>query len=285
MSERPTAGRPAVPTMSDRAAIPAGLRQGDGVFETLRTYSGRPFLLDRHLDRLLRGARAIGLAPLPSLEAMRRACRAALSRSTPGPRSVEQVLRPMIYAAREGAQFRVPVEPATPLGTSAGHRGIRVGLSAYRHPGPYLVPPGSREPVKWLARGPLSHALREARALGWEEALLEDATGRLIEGTRSNLLAVVEGDLISPGPESFALPGITRAVVLEEARRRGLRVRERRIGRRELGRASEVMLTSSLMGLASVARVDGLWPGKRPFRSPIAVELRDGYADRVRAKE
>jgi branched-subunit amino acid aminotransferase/4-amino-4-deoxychorismate lyase len=190
----------------------------------------------------------------------------------------------MIYATDSGAEFRVIVEPVAPSRASGRTRGMRVGLSAYRHPGPYLVPPGSTAPVKWLARGPLAHALREARRLGWEEAILEDAEGRLIEGTRSNLLAVVGGVLVSPGPESFALPGITREVVLEEAHRAGLRVEERGLRRAELPHTSEVMLTSSLMGLASVATVDGLWAGRRSPCGPVAAALRGAYRDRVRAK-
>lgn len=270
---------------SARGAIPAGLRTGDGLFETLRTYSGRPFLLDRHLDRLRRGARAIGLTPLPSMAAMRRACEAALDRARRRSPRTEWIVRPMIYASATGAEFVVSVDPFPTGRTGRAPRRVPVGISSYRHPGPYLVPPGSTEPVKWLARGPLAHALREARRRRWEEGLLEDGAGRPIEGTRSNLLVALEGVLISPGPESGALPGITRAVVLEEARRQGLAVLERAPSREELGQASEVMITSSLMGLVSVSRVEGRWPGSRSTRTPIASALRRAYAARVRANE
>jgi branched-subunit amino acid aminotransferase/4-amino-4-deoxychorismate lyase len=116
------------------------------------------------------------------------------------------------------------------------------------------------------------------------EAILPDDDDRLIEGTRSNLLAVVDGGLIAPGSESYALPGITRGVALEEARALGLAVEERAIGREELPEVTELLLTSSLMGIVSVAWVERAWSRTGASRAPVGSRLRRSYAARVRAQ-
>lgn len=271
-------GRPTVAT-----DLPAGLRGGDGVFETLRTYAGEPFLLGRHLARLRRGARAIGLAPVPTAAALAERCAAALASAKRIGRGAEWVLRPMIFASSAGAVVRVTVEPLS-LRRGAKHdAGLVAGVSRYRHPGPYVVPPGAHAPVKWLARGPLAHALRDGRARGWDEALLLDDRGRFVEGTRSNLLAVVDGRLVAPGAESHALPGITREVALEDAHRLGLRVVERPIERAAALRASEVLLTSSLLGIASVRRVVGVGALPASGRGPVGDALKAAYRSRTMA--
>jgi len=187
----------------------------------------------------------------------------------------------MVYASVSGAETAVEVEPLAPSFRPPGGRRIVTGISSYSHPGPYLVPAGGTGPVKWLARGPLAHTLREARGRGWEEAILEDARGRAVEGTRSNLLVVNAGRLIAPGPESYALPGVTRGVVLEQARKLGVPVEERTPTRSELRTASEVMLTSSLLEIASVGRVQGRWRSPSPPTMPLANQFRQGYARRI----
>lgn len=271
--------------LSEGAVLPPGLRAGDGVFETLRTYGGVPFLLNEHLARLRRGAHAIGLSGVPSGSALREACEEALDQARRRGAAREWVLRPMLYASDERAGLRVDVDPCPPSPFPRRPQGLLVGISSYRHPGRYVVPPGATAPVKWLARGPLAHALRQAHARGWDEAILEDSDGRLIEGTRSNLLAWVDGLLVSPGPESYALAGITRSLVVRDARSLDLPVRERALSREELRSATEVMLTSSLLGVAPVRRIVGLWSERRPRARPIASRLVAAYQARLRHGE
>ncbi|MHB1435226.1 MAG: aminotransferase class IV [Thermoplasmata archaeon] len=256
--DRPAVGAP----RPGPTGLPPGLRMGDGVFETVRTYGGEPFELRRHLARLGRGARALGLPldlPIAKLE---RAGRAALAERRAEGSSGEWVLRIFAYASGEGASLALDVTPLVGSPGAVPGRSRVVGVSSYPHPGPYLVPPGAKAPVKWIARGPLAHALREATRRGWDEALLADSKGRFVEGTRSNLLALIDGRLVSPGGESFALPGVTRARALREARRAGIEIAERPIEAAELGSATELFLASTLLGIVAVDRVVGRW--RRP---------------------
>lgn len=262
---------------------PEGLRAGDGVFETLRTYRGEPFLLGRHLARLREGARAIRLTGIPSEAALRLDCLESLARARSAGRAAEWILRPMIYSTDGAASVSVAVAPL-PIGARRPRaNGLVVGVSSYPHPGRFLAPPGASAPVKWLGRGPLSHALRDARSRGWEEAILLDGEGRLVEGSRSNLLVVVDGILVSPGPESWALPGITRGVVLEEAHALGLQVEERAPTREEVKRATEAMLTSSLLEVAPVRRLVGVARWGSSKAGSVGPQLRRAYAARTGA--
>ncbi len=270
-----------------------GLRLGDGVFETLRTFGGAPFLLRAHLDRLRRGALAIGLREVPRTSELETVLRRSLASASPRTggrrprRPRELVVR---IALVEGGRrthllFMIEPLPRTPDHPMAP-RGVQVGTSRYPHPGTALVPPGSPGPVKWLGRGPQSHALRDARAHGWEEGLLCDGRGNYVEGTRSNLLAMVGNRLLAPGPRSGALSGITRELAVRGAAARGFKVVDRPVSPREIRRASEVLLTSSLLGVVAVRSLDGRPVGRRDASSgPLERALRDHFASRILQEE
>lgn len=238
--------------------LPPGLRVGDGVFETVRTYDGRPFRLPEHIARLLQGAAVIGLRGLPDPARVEREILRVLTRSQRTKRiSREWILRPAIFAEGPGWGFMVTVDPWSPPPRSDRAPGLRIGTSRTLHPGAYMVPPSTPMAVKWIARGPFAHALREARGKGWEEALLCDPHGQYIEGTRSNLILVTGRSLAAPGPLSGALPGITREAVLECATARGYSVEDRPIPHPELLGGDALFLTSTLLGLSLVGTVDG----------------------------
>ena len=234
------------------------LRLGDGVFETLRTWNGAPFLWRAHLDRMRKGARALHLQGLPSRLALERALLRALPPAPEGVPPSETTVRIALVQATPRAALLLQAEPMAPPATARRRheQGLDVGTSSYLHPGLGQVPPGATAPVKWLGRGWLAHALREARARGWAEALLPDPRGRLVEGTRSNLLVVSGRRLLAPGPASGALAGVTRALALRVARRGHWTEEDRAVAPDELRRASEVLLTSSLLGVAPVRSFD-----------------------------
>lgn len=233
-------------------SVPPGYRLGDGVFETIRTYYGKAFRLGTHLSRLLDGAKSIGLRSLPAYDAVLDEVSRTLEEKSSGNPGGEWVLRPTFFSDDQNWGFIIPIESWVPRNFSRGNDRISVGISEYRHPGRYLVPPSFEKQVKWLSRGPLSHALRDARDRGWEEALLLDPEQRVIEGSRSNVFAVYEGAITAPGVLSGAFPGITREVVLECAERRGMRISDKPVDLEELQDSGEVFLTSTLLGIAPV---------------------------------
>jgi branched-chain amino acid aminotransferase len=110
--------------------------------------------------------------------------------------------------------------------------------------------------VKVLAYPEAIIALAEARAAGADEALFLDTEGHLSEATASNLFLCVGDTLLTPPQSCGALPGLTRAAVLELAPALGLRATERAIEPHELAAAREAFLTSSLREIAPLVRVD-----------------------------
>ena len=246
-------------------SVPSGYRLGDGVFETIRTYGGRAFKLDAHVSRLMAGAKAIGLQDLPDYDIVVDEILRTLEERRLEILSEEWILRPTFFSDSASWGFVTPIESWNPAPDMNKNESISVGISPYIHPGRYLIPPSFEQQVKWLSRGPLSHALRDAKEKGWEEALLLDSEQRVIEGTRSNVLLALEGVIVAPGALSGAFPGITREVVLECARRRGIEIVDRPISLLELQGSRELLLTSTLLGIAPVASII---VGKNLFNKP-----------------
>ncbi len=241
-------------TWNDRS-IPAGLQQGDGVFETLRTFDGMPFLLDQHAVRLIEGARTIGLKDLPDPDEIESEVRGQLSTKRAMDPSSERVIRFAIFHDGDEWGFNTSISSWTPSYGPAHEGTAWVGYSAYPHPGRYLIPPESDVQVKWVSRGPLAHALREAKNRGWDEALLMNRNKSIVEGTRSNVFAINEGVLLCPGPKSYALPGVTRSVVVDCASELDLEIRDQPIPVDTLEASDEIFITSSLLGIAPVSRI------------------------------
>jgi branched-chain amino acid aminotransferase len=100
-------------------------------------------------------------------------------------------------------------------------------------------------------------ALLEARRAGADEAIFLDTAGHCSEATASNLFILSQGILMTPPLSCAALPGVTRATVLELARAMAMPTAERAFGPDELMAADEIFLTSSLRGIAPVSRVGG----------------------------
>ncbi len=254
------------PSSEDR-----GFLLGDGLFETIRLYGGRPFRLEAHLARLERSAELVGI-PFPTqLEARvaeaigewgggEGALRITLTRGEgAGLVPAEGGEPTLVIRAREWSPE--PRWYETGIGAACAGRVDERALTAG------LKMTGYLERIQ---------ALRMAEKAGCEEALIRNTRGLVVEGSASNVFALVTGVVIAPGPPDGALPGITREVVLELLGKRGIQVEERGIAPEELAAAEEVILTSSLRELVPVVQIEGgKVGGGRP--GPLFRELLEGY--------
>ncbi|WSQ07832.1 aminodeoxychorismate lyase [Streptomyces sp. NBC_01231] len=228
------------------SALDHGLTVGDGIFETVKTLDGKPFALTRHLDRLTRSARGLGL-PDPDLDEVRRACAAVLE-ANPVPLGRLRIT----YTGGRG-----------PLGSDRGEYGptllVALGESARRPDSTAVIT------VPWTRneRGALAGlkttsyaenvvALARARENGASEALFGNTVGQLCEGTGSNVFVVLDGEIHTPPLASGCLAGITRALAVDWTG-----AKERDLPLDVLDRADEVFLTSTLRDVQAVHRVDG----------------------------
>jgi branched-chain amino acid aminotransferase len=122
-------------------------------------------------------------------------------------------------------------------------------------------------------------ALKEALDTGYDEALLLDASGFVMEGSGENIFIVRDGVLYTPDLTS-ALDGITRRTVMQLAREAGLSVVERRITRDEVYIADEAFFTGTAAEVTPIREVDGRVIGSGS-RGPITERLQSKYFDVV----
>ncbi|TQE25928.1 aminodeoxychorismate lyase [Streptomyces ipomoeae] len=222
-----------------------GLTVGDGVFETVKAVAGRTFALTRHLDRLARSARGLGL-PEPDLDEVRHACEA-------------------VVAANPMALGRLRITytgGVSPLGSDRGDHGptlvVALGETTRRADSTAVIT------VPWTRneRGALTGlkttsyaenvvALARAHEQGATEALFANTVGQLCEGTGSNVFVLLDGEIHTPPVASGCLAGITRALVVEWTG-----AHETDLPLDVLDGADEIFLTSTLRDVQAVHRVD-----------------------------
>lgn len=237
-----------------------GLLHGDGVFEVLRTYRGRPFALEEHLSRLQSSASIIDLE-LPVSPAQLRAEVESLVAESPWPDAAVRVVVTR-GAGAPGVELDPSLRPTrsvmvTPLAPppealySEGARAIVLRETRRCDPDPRSL--WRAKTLSWL---PSLVALRRARAEGAYEAIRVGDDGVVLEAATSNVFLVEGGALHTPSLDCGILPGITRDVVLASARARGLEVVERRLTTTSIWTADEVFVTASLREVVPVVRVD-----------------------------
>lgn len=253
-------GRPLPPSDARVSVFDRGLLHGDGAFEVLRTYAGRPFALEEHLSRLQSSAAIIDLA-LPAPPAQLRAEVESLVASAPWPESAVR----LVVTRGEGPpgveldpamrpRRVVMVTPLPPPSESLYRDGVRaISLREARRCDP---DPRSLSRAKTLSWLPSLVALRRARAAGAYEAIRVGDDGVVFEAATANVFFVESGALRTPSLDCGVLPGITRELVLSAARDRGVSVDEGKLSAASLWTADEVFVTASLREVVPVVRVD-----------------------------
>ncbi len=144
---------------------------------------------------------------------------------------------------------------------------LHVATSARRMSGPLSQ-------CKSIGRTAESVALREAEAEGAFDAILLNEKGKVVETTTRNLFIVADGGLVTPPTYDGALPGVTRAAILEIASRERIRLREASLSVERVRTADEVFLTGSGVGVLGIASVDG---HRYALPGPLTERLRAAY--------
>lgn len=252
-----------------------GLLLGDGVFETLRCYGGRPFALREHLERLAAGADVLGIG-LPALDELERGAAALI--------------------AAEGlsdARLRITVTSGSgPPGLARGRGRPTVLLTAsplkeWPATATALLSPWAhdeRSPlagVKTIARAESVVALMHVRSRGADEALFLNGSGNLCEATTANVFVVREGRVETPALTSGCLAGITRERVLRLCAELGFEGAESELSSDALSGADELFLTSSTREVQPLVRLDGR-PVGGGEPGPITLRLAEAFAQIVR---
>ena len=267
----------------NQAVVPVmdrGFLYGESVYEVARTYDGSDvFLLDRHDARLRRSAGRLGIDVPFSYEELRAHVRQAL-RDLAVPNAYVRV---MVSGGRDEA-FHLPrklSQPATFCVFSewGGYPqrqfdvGLSMKVSSVRRNDRRALDPDIKSGNYLNNVLAASQAVRE----GFDDTIMVNLSGNLSEASNSNVFLVKNGVVSTPALESGLLQGITRGLLLEILKSRGIRHDVREIPSAELKAADEVFLTSTLREVMPVTYVDNSPVGNGKI-GPITRMLADLFA-------
>lgn len=262
-----------------------GFLYGMGLFETMRTYGGKPFGLDRHLRRLSEGCRELGICYEPDEKALS----SWLGRLMEANGLTEAYVRYTVTAGEE--ELGLPAGPYMSPGEVLYAKPLPVLPARLYTEGKdlQLLRLRRNTPEGEIRRKSLHYmnnilAKRElgtypSAAYGAEGLMLEGG-GFVSEGIVSNLFFVAGGKLYTPAVATGLLPGITREIVMELAHEAGIPCEEGWYGIERLRAADELFLTNSIQELVPVT---GLFEGERRsvigkgVPGPVTLELLQKY--------
>jgi D-alanine transaminase len=254
-----------------------GFQFGDGVYEVIRTYNGRPFELEAHLTRLDRSATALELKQPYSRDEWTRHILEGIRRAAyPEAKIYIQITRgaaPRDHAYSDDATPTVvmTVREFHPLDRSVQAAGVEAVTTEDIRWGRCDI-----KSVNLLANVLARQQVKRAQVF---EAILV-GEGLVTEGAVSNVMVVQGGTVVTAPQGPRILSGITRTVVLDLARSEGLPVQERFVSQADLYEADEVFLTGTTVEVLAVIRVDGKIIGDgRP--GPIVQRLAARFTSRV----
>lgn len=244
------------------------LLRGRAAFETLRVYSGRPFRLASHLDRLEASADRIELPSVPRAE-IEELATLVLSRAGSG----DAVLR-LVWTggSADGPPTGLALLSGIPEWIEpAQARGVRgVTLLGVRAAVPWLLPG-----VKSTSYAVNMAAEAEAKRRGADEAVFVDADGIVLEGTVTNVWWRYGRTLQTPALELGILAGVTRAALVELAPSLGYSVEEGAYPLAVLLGAEEAFTSSSVREILPVVELDDRPLGRGPAADELQAALRE----------
>jgi branched-chain amino acid aminotransferase len=240
-----------------------GFLYGEGVYETLRTYNGEPFLFDRHMRRLRTSADMLALQfPLSYHDLDRRfrdTMRAAGLDGGPGKEAYIRLLvtrgvGDLSYdpAVCPEPSFVVIVKPQVDPPKEAYEQGVSVMISTTVRNHPGTVNPAIKS--NNLLNNAL--AMQEAFRRGAFEGVMRNYRGELAECTTANMFVVKNGEALTPPLDAGLLAGITREYLFEVGKDVGVAVREQTLRDADLFGADEAFLTSTTRELVPIVHVD-----------------------------
>lgn len=255
-----------------------GFQFADSVYEVIEVRGGKLVDAERHLTRLARSLRELGIQAPVSAQALPLIIRRVVQRN--------RVLNGMAYLQVSRGEaprdFLFPGDDVAPtlVVIARGHSNVAADHAALSGISVQTMPDGrwARCDIKTVMLLPACLAKEEARRAGAQEAWFVDSEGYVTEGASSNAWIVIrENELVTRRLNQRILGGITRQAVFDLARAEGLTVVERSFTVDDVISAKEAFGTAATAKVMPVIAIDGRVVGDgRP--GPIALRLRDLYS-------
>ncbi len=259
------------------------LLYGDGIFEGMRSYSGKVFRLKEHLDRLWDSAKALHLTIPMTKEEMSDATYKTIRENGFSDAYIRLVVTR--GCGNLGLDLHLCHNPKVII--------IAQGLSLYSED---LYKKGMKIVTASTLRMPSSSmnprikscnylnnilAKYEGTIAGCEEVMILNHQGNVAECSGDNIFVVKKGVLYTPPTDSCLLEGITRAAVLEVAQKLGIPVKERTLTRHDVYISDECFLTGSAAEVIPVTSVDNREIGSG-VAGPVTTQILEAYRKLVR---
>ena len=264
-----------------------GFLYGEGVYETLRTYGQRPFLLDRHLRRLRTSASMMALVvPFTDVQLDDRISETVKHATRLSPDGTEWYIRVLLTrgvgdltydpAATPTPSLVVIVKPHAEPSAHLFARGVHTVFSPVVRNHPGTVNPMIKS--NNLMNNAL--AMQEGFKRDAFEVIMRNYRGELTECSMSNLFIVKDGAALTPPLSAGLLPGITREVLFEVGPKIGVDVREATLRDSDLLGADEAFLTGTTREVMPIVRVDDRQIGSG-LPGPVTKALHAGFRNLI----
>lgn len=268
-----------------------GVKYGDAVFDTTRTFGHRIFKLREHLERLYRSLRYVRIDPGLSLDEMAAITEDVVARNLPllgqdedywiSQRITRGIVDPNERSAWPDYVGPTVIVECLPLPLSSRAKlyrdGIDVIVPATRRTAPAMQSPRAKtHNYLNLILADLEVQARNPEAF----AVLLDENGNLCEGRGSNVFMVSDGTLITPR-ERYVLPGISRQTVIELAVTEGIPFKEKDFDLFDAYNGDEFFITSTSFCICPVRSINGVLFGDGSVPGPITNRLMRAYVDLV----
>ncbi len=254
-----------------------GFLYGDGIYETLRSYSGKPFKLPEHLERMRHSAKQLKILfeytnadisewineLIEKNRSQDAYIRITLSRGTGGNRlQMDDNIDPTIL---------IQVKPYTPYDKKLYAEGMYLVISSCRR--------STSNPIYCHKSTNLLTSIllkEEAYKKSAHDEIILNTDGYVAECIVSNIFMVSGGSVITPSLDTNILPGITRRTVLGICKDNGISAREEHFAIERLVKADEVFITNSLMEIMPVSRIEDSKIGEK-IPGKITQQLMNAY--------
>lgn len=257
-----------------------GYLYGDGVFEGIRAYDGVIFKLKEHLDRLYRSAHMIMLEVPLTKEEMQEAIIKTMKANNLRDAYIRVVVSRGVGDL--GLDPRKCTNPNVVIITDKivlySKELYEKGMEIITVPTRRNIPEAINPQIKSLNY--LNNILAKIEAInsGYQEAIMLNHDGLVVECTGDNIFIIKKGILITPPAYLGALKGITRDTVIDLAGKRGIEVKEEVVTRYDLYNSQECFLTGTAAEIVPIVKIDGRTIGDgKPGK--ITLELIKDFRD------
>lgn len=242
-----------------------GLSYGDGLFESIAVRAGRALRLDYHLERLAAGATRLDIE-MPADEVLA----SEIGGIAEG--HLRAVVKLILTRGSGGRGYR-------PDGQARTRRIVSLHDWPELQPGPVALRVCSTRLARNPALAGIKHLNRLEQVLAraewhddtrFQEGLMLDTAGEVVECTSSNVFMLREGTLETPAVDQAGVAGVVRRILLERAEEAGLAVSVRRMSLDALLSADEVLISNSIAGLRAVNRIDDRTIPVGPYAARLA---------------